>query len=165
MQLDNCEERRNATVVVVQPWEGGPAVRFVATHLNYRDEAERVREVEAIQRALKQGDGADLPIILAGDLNARPGAAPLKLFAADWKDAADDGGAGDAPGAATFPAEKPVRRIDYVLLRPAAGWRVVETKVVEEPVASDHRPVLAVVELLPEKAGPSTPAEAPRLQR
>lgn len=158
------EERRNATVVVVRPWEGGPALRFVATHLNYRDEAERVREVEAIQRALKQGEGADLPTVLAGDLNARPGTAPLKLFAPDWKDAAAEGGAGDAPEAATFPAEQPVRRIDYVMLRPAAAWRVAETKVVAEPVASDHRPVLAVVELLPEKAVQS-PAPAPQPRR
>ena len=163
------EERRNATVVTVRPWEGGPEVRFVGTHLNYRDESERVLEVKAILSALKQGQGGSLPTILAGDLNARPGTAPLKLFAPDWKDAAADRGAGDTPEAMTYPAEKPVRRIDYVLLHPAAAWRVVESKVVPEPVASDHRPVLAVVELLAgqaaPQAAPTAPAAAPQPQR
>jgi endonuclease/exonuclease/phosphatase (EEP) superfamily protein YafD len=39
-----------------------------------------------------------------------------------------------------------VRTIDYVLPRKADGWRVVETQVIEERVASDHRPVLVVLE-------------------
>ena len=45
----------------------------------------------------------------------------------------------------TFPAEKPDRWIDYVLVRPAEKWEVVEVRVIEEAVASDHRPLLAAV--------------------
>ena len=40
----------------------------------------------------------------------------------------------------------PRRQIDYVLYRPAGRFRVVEAKVIDETVASDHRPVLAVLE-------------------
>jgi endonuclease/exonuclease/phosphatase family metal-dependent hydrolase len=36
--------------------------------------------------------------------------------------------------------------VDYVLVRPADLWRVIESSVVDAPVASDHRPVLAVLE-------------------
>ena len=31
---------------------------------------------------------------------------------------------------------------------PAAAWRAHEVRVISEPLASDHRPVLAVLELL-----------------
>jgi endonuclease/exonuclease/phosphatase family metal-dependent hydrolase len=134
------EERRCALVATVRPWAAGPQVVFVATHLNHRDEAERVREVEEIQRVLA---GERRPTILAGDLNSRPATPPLQKFTGAWLDAA----ASTKPEASfTFPSDKPVRRIDYVLLRPATAWRVVDTAVVNEPVASDHRPVLAVVE-------------------
>ena len=134
------EERRCALVVTVRPWDAGPQVVFVATHLNHRDEAERVREVEAIHRVLAD---EKRPTILAGDLNSRPATPPVQRFAGAWLDAA---GAAKAESSLTFPSDKPVRRIDYVLLRPAAQWRVVETAVLDEPVASDHRPMLAVVE-------------------
>ena len=43
----------------------------------------------------------------------------------------------------------PVAASDDVLVRPAGRFRVVEAKVIAEKVASDHRPVLEVVELLP----------------
>jgi endonuclease/exonuclease/phosphatase family metal-dependent hydrolase len=134
------EERRCALVATVRPWGPGPQVAFVATHLNHRDEAERVREVEEIHRVLAD---ERRPTVLAGDLNARPATPPLQRFAGAWLDAA---AAANVESSFTFPSDKPVRRIDYVLLRPAGGWRVVETAVVNEPVASDHRPVLAVVE-------------------
>ena len=139
------EERRCALVVTVRPEEKRPEITFVATHLNYRDEAERLREAEELHRVLK--DVEKKPTILAGDLNAKPDSKTIRRFVPVWKDAAAEGGGGDADAAMTFPAQKPVRRIDFVLLRPPSAWNVLETKVVAEPVASDHRPVLAVVEL------------------
>ena len=134
------EERRCALVVTVRPWDGDAEVVFVATHLNYRDEPERVREAEAIKRLLAE---EKRPTVLAGDLNSRPATPPIQCFAGAWLDAAALARPQDS---FTFPADKPVRRIDYVLLRPAEAWRVVETTVIDEPVASDHRPMLAVVE-------------------
>ena len=50
----------------------------------------------------------------------------------------------------TFPSASPRIKIDYVLFRPEARWKVLETKVIDEKVASDHNPVLVVLELLPE---------------
>jgi endonuclease/exonuclease/phosphatase (EEP) superfamily protein YafD len=37
-------------------------------------------------------------------------------------------------------------RVDYVLIRPAGRWRVVESSIVDDAVASDHRPLLVVLE-------------------
>jgi endonuclease/exonuclease/phosphatase family metal-dependent hydrolase len=47
----------------------------------------------------------------------------------------------------TVPVGKPSRQIDYVLFRPAAQWKVVEARVLDEAVASDQRAILAVLEL------------------
>jgi len=43
----------------------------------------------------------------------------------------------------TFPADHPEREIDFVLYRPPERLRLIEYRVVDERVASDHRPVLA----------------------
>ena len=51
----------------------------------------------------------------------------------------------------TFPSDEPIKKIDYVLFRPAHRWRILEKRVIDERVASDHRPVLVVLELLPDK--------------
>jgi len=48
----------------------------------------------------------------------------------------------------TVPAAKPVRQIDYILVRPKNRWKVIETKVLDEAVASDHRAIFAVIELI-----------------
>ena len=45
----------------------------------------------------------------------------------------------------TFPATQPTRQIDYVFFRPHDRWEWVSTRAIDEPIASDHRPV--VVEL------------------
>ncbi|NIP83602.1 MAG: hypothetical protein GWM90_32000, partial [Gemmatimonadetes bacterium] len=44
----------------------------------------------------------------------------------------------------TFPSDAPVREIDFVMVRPAEAFEVVEHRVIAEPLASDHRPLLAV---------------------
>jgi endonuclease/exonuclease/phosphatase family metal-dependent hydrolase len=133
-------EKRCGLAAVVRPWEGGPELTFVSTHLDqHRDESDRLAQAEELQRALlKKGDRR--AIILAGDLNAVPASETMKRFAGKWTDA---GAEANGP---TVPSSKPTRRIDYVLLRPAAVWRAGETKVLDEPVASDHRPVLAELE-------------------
>ena len=46
----------------------------------------------------------------------------------------------------TYPSKKPGKQIDFIFYRPTDAWRVVETKVLNEPVASDHCPILAVLE-------------------
>ena len=40
----------------------------------------------------------------------------------------------------------PQSKIDYILVRDIDPWRVVEVTILDEPVASDHNPVLAVLQ-------------------
>ena len=97
---------------------------------------------------------------MAGDLNADPDRAPVRsLVDAGLVDAW--AAAGTGPGH-TIPANAPRRRIDYVLAGP--GVTVVEAAVLDDlgPAMaglSDHRPVLAVLEVAP--AGPPTPSPEP----
>jgi endonuclease/exonuclease/phosphatase family metal-dependent hydrolase len=44
----------------------------------------------------------------------------------------------------TFPSDKPVRQIDYVITRPVQLWKPIEMRVIDEAIASDHRPLLTV---------------------
>ena len=135
-------ERRIAVSAKLRPWgNDGPQVMFVGTHLDHtRDDSDRRRQADEINRLFVRNDGT--PVILAGDLNSVPDSEVMKRFQKHWKDAAASVG----PQGNTVPAGKPRNRIDYVLLRPADAWHVVETTVLDEPVASDHRPVLAVLQ-------------------
>ena len=115
---------------------------FTGTHLDHvQDPENRMRQAGALLAA-QEGDGAT-PAILAGDLNCGPGSAPYRLLERVWASAW--GGA----AAPSWPADGPARDLDHVLVRPAGRWRVLEVRVLGEAVASDHRPVLAVLELLP----------------
>jgi endonuclease/exonuclease/phosphatase (EEP) superfamily protein YafD len=82
------------------------------------------------------------PAILAGDMNAVPDSKPVAALSRVWTAVQ-----GAAP-LLTSPAATPRRQIDYIFVRPANRWRVVEIRVLDEAVASDHRPLFAVVELL-----------------
>ena len=45
----------------------------------------------------------------------------------------------------TFPSDRPEREIDFIGFRPAHRFEVLEYRVLNERVASDHRPVLMVL--------------------
>ena len=122
--------------------QGGPGLLFLGTHLDFRpQEDERMASAKTINELIKKH--GDKPALIAGDFNATPESAPIQEFRKEWKVAGWDGA--DAKGILTFPADKPDRRIDYVMYRPANRWEVVEVRVLDEPVASDHRPVLTVL--------------------
>lgn len=111
----------------------GAAVRVLNTHLDYRADP-RVRKQQVVEMLAYIGS-ASTPTLVLGDLNANPDAPelqPLRERLHDtWQDAAGPG--------FTFPADKPVKRIDYVLASSHFQVRAASVPVTE---ASDHRPVL-----------------------
>lgn len=115
----------------------GRDLSFVTTHLDHQLAAEREQQAAKLNELFS---GTDRPVILAGDLNATPDSKEFAALTAKWTDAT----AGKA--LLTIPVDKPTRQIDHVLFRPADRFRVVSAVVVDEPVASDHRPVLVVLE-------------------
>ena len=132
-------EPRAAIAVRVRPDPGGPVLVFAGTHLDHTgDPADRIAQARVLLRVFAREETG--PVLLAGDLNALPGADPMPALCAAFADA------GRELALPTYPSAAPVRRIDYVLARPPAAWRVVSVEVTPEEVASDHRPLLVVLE-------------------
>lgn len=124
----------------------GPGLFFFNTHLDYRPpDDERMHSAITINELLAKG--MDDLAILAGDLNAEPGSGPIEELRKQWKIVGYQAKI-TSPATLpllTYPSEKPEKWIDYILVRPAETWEVVEVRVIEEAVASDHRPLLAVL--------------------
>ncbi|MFD7063151.1 endonuclease/exonuclease/phosphatase family protein [Streptomyces sp. NPDC059906] len=119
----------------------GVAVQVFVTHLDYRADPAVRRAQVADTRRIMARERAERPgahQFLLGDFNAEPSAPELAPL---WKEL-NDAGAGTS---ATYPAEAPVKRIDYVLA--GKEVRIRSSAVPEEPAASDHRPVVADVSL------------------
>ena len=137
---DKAEPRAALEVHIELP--GGVKIAFVGTHLDHqRDQGNRMMQAK---RIMELYENYNLPIVLAGDLNAAPGSDPINLLSRQWSYAAQD------DPEPTIPSVKPARKIDYIMYKPKGRWKIVEVRVIDEKVASDHCPVFAVLELLPE---------------
>jgi endonuclease/exonuclease/phosphatase family metal-dependent hydrolase len=113
-----------------------PDVRFVGTHVHHVSEDFRAAQAKRLIEIL----GDDGNVILTGDFNAIPGSPTMNLLLAHYADTIAD-------TALTYPASQPVKKIDWVLLPRSSRWRVVDSRVIDEPIASDHRPVVVELEL------------------
>ncbi len=119
-------------------------VRFLNTHFDWTQsigsQEARMATVDVIERGFFKE--SVLPSILTGDLNAIPNSEPLKkLNKKGWIT--------NKPRSKLFtiPVLNPKRQIDYVLVRPRKDWKIIDAKVLDEPVASDHLPIIMVLEL------------------
>jgi endonuclease/exonuclease/phosphatase family metal-dependent hydrolase len=119
----------------------GVSARFLSTHLDDRDDStERLLSVTAINDLVATFGGQ--PVVLAGDLNARPADEEIQILASTWL---------THTGAELYshPAIDPDKQLDYVAARTPAQWRIVSARVLDDAVASDHRAILMVLELAP----------------
>ena len=117
----------------------GKPLRFISTHFQHNVAEDRLAEAKAINKLFGRDD--KMPTILAGDMNAVPDSDPIRELLKRWSNATDE------PASPTAPSKNPTSRIDYIFYRPASMFHVSHTKVIEESLASDHRPVLAVLEM------------------
>lgn len=112
-----------------------------ATHFSLT-EADRLASAEILIRETAQ---IDKPVFFAGDLNALPESATIKLLEQHFTLLTDKNGF-------TFPADTPDRCIDYIFARNpktpfGKEFKVISTTVLPEPMASDHRPVMVKLKL------------------
>jgi len=122
----------------------GARFAVAGTHLDVVADP-RLRHVEELHAAVTAHVPADVPAIVAGDLNDDPGSAVWGRLAACGVDAWAQ--CGDGPGY-TSTATQPRRRIDAVFADPRLT--VVSAAVLDQSdvrVASDHRPLLVEIEL------------------
>ena len=109
-------------------------IRFISVHLGL-EENERIAQTTAIEKQFRDLTGA---AILCGDFNATSGSPPMRILQPAWQ---------EIPGGEkllTEPADQPKVGIDHFLTRNLARGGSVE--VLPEAVASDHRPILAVLD-------------------
>ena len=131
----NGEQRGILSVSIRLPNQQ-ESISVFATHFDHRrSDEERVLSGEQTN-SMVNGKGL---AILMGDINDIIGSRTMDLLDRNWKRV------NDVP-LPTIPVSEPKRQIDFILVRPADRWKMVETKVVEEPIASDHRPFFAVIE-------------------
>ena len=119
----------------------GKRITFVTTHLDYQFADGRVFETEQLLKFLEDVKG---PLIVVADLNDIPEGSAYKLMRTLFDDAWISSRAkGDG---FSFPADKPVKRIDHIFYR--SGDRVrTKNACVVETLASDHVPVVAELEI------------------
>ena len=130
------EPRVALAAAVVLP--GGDTLVAIGVHFDWvEDDGFRFAQARTLAAVL---DTLSHPYVLLGDLNDVPGSRTLELFHARAREATKPDG-----GRLTFPSGKPVKEIDHVFAAPRDRWRIREVRVAAEPLASDHRPVLAVL--------------------
>ena len=105
---------------------------FACTHLSLTEE-DRLASLEIIKQSAK---ASDKPFFLAGDLNDTPESKFIQGLQKDFQVLT-------STKAPTYPSTEPKETIDYI-----AAWQPTSTsfaalssQVVEEPLASDHRPI------------------------
>jgi len=124
----------------------GRELQVLVTHLGLT-RRERLAQVEALLGPLWMGDPrCAAPRLLCGDLNCRPGSPEHRRLEETLVDAALV--SPPAGGSATFPALRPLVRLDHVLVSPDV--RVLRTAVPrnrELRRASDHLPLLVDLQI------------------
>lgn len=116
----------------------GDTLRFINTHLDHtREPADRIAQAGRLVALLPE---SPYPSILAGDLNDVPESDAIRLLETVWTATYDR-----QQPQPTFPSENPRVQIDYVMVHPEERWRVMESRVIPDPVASDHCAYLVVL--------------------
>ena len=124
-------------VLQVDVMIGGKPLTFCSTHFDHRSGETRQIQAKAMDEALL---AIGHPLIVAGDFNARPGSDTMERIATSWHLVKKLG------SPLTSPASEPRAEIDYIITRNLPTEKST-SKVVEEKVASDHRPVSATIRL------------------
>lgn len=138
VKLPKGNEPRVALAVEVA-LPSGESIMLVNVHFDWvKDDAFRFAQAQELRSYL---DTLEIAYILLGDFNDQRGSRTLELLSRDSVDAlkpADD--------YFTFSSDKPTVEIDFIFAAPKSKWSVQKVKVIDEPIASDHRPVLAVLQ-------------------
>lgn len=136
--LPEGAEPRTALDARVQLPTGGELI-LCGIHF-YASEAERLAQAQTVAELYA---GNDLPMIVAGDFNSRPGSVVMEHMNEHWVNAEK------GEDRFTFSSTEPTSEIDFILYRPAHRFEVVSIDVLDEPLISDHRPVLLALRYRP----------------
>lgn len=131
-------EPRSVAMITVEA--EGMKFNFAATHLDHLGaEDNRILQANRLVKDLTQS-----PLILAGDLNALPSSQTIGILKQQFT-------MGCLNCAYTFPSDKPDRTIDYIMYKPANHFRVISYGPVTGKLASDHLPLVAILQMAKKK--------------
>jgi endonuclease/exonuclease/phosphatase family metal-dependent hydrolase len=125
--LPGREEMRSMLVVELQDYV------VCCTHLSLNEE-DRQASIKLIQQFTEKY--TTKPVFLAGDFNALPHSEEIKGLSNNWILLSDS-------SQATFPSDIPTQVIDYIFMKSNGKFNhiIKSAEVVNEPMASDHRPL------------------------
>ncbi len=116
---------------------GSDTIAVINVHFDWvGNDTLRYAQAEALTRVL---DTLSRPYVVLGDFNDEPGSRTLALFRERATEAVKSG------ERFTFPSDTPVKEIDFVFAAPRSAWQHATSRVVDERIASDHRPVHATI--------------------
>lgn len=131
-------EQRGVLAVDIQLSEDR-LLTFCSTHFDHRrPDSERIASAEFVNKMLETRSKSGRSVLLAGDLNDVLGSKMFEMLSSHWRSA-------NAEPIATIPVQRPARQIDFVLIPKQSDWVVESVEVLDESVASDHRPLLVVL--------------------
>ena len=137
----NTREAERRGFIRTEVTVNGRILNFVTTHLDYQYEDGRLFEAQQLLRALRDVKG---PLIVVGDFNDVTAGRAYQLMRYQFDDAwiasrgTDQG--------FSYPADKPMKRIDYIFFRSTDLVRTNRAWTVNT-LASDHIPVMAELEI------------------
>ncbi|MFT2009988.1 endonuclease/exonuclease/phosphatase family protein [Pontibacter sp. 13R65] len=116
----------------------GTAIRFGSTHLDaQKDPLNRKMQVEEIRRI---ASSEKLPFVIAGDFNATPESDEMVMLDKSFTRTCQT-------CAPTIPVVQPTKAIDFIAFKPAVKFSVASHQVIQERYASDHLPVVALINM------------------
>jgi endonuclease/exonuclease/phosphatase family metal-dependent hydrolase len=137
--LPDDEPRAALEITTVLPSKD--TIAFIGTHLDHLNvDINKIMQAKEINKVFSTNK---YPTILAGDLNAEPNSNTMNILESYWTASYDK--TNPQP---TFSSENPTQKIDYVLFYPKHKWKVLETKVICDTIASDHCAYLVTLQLL-----------------
>ncbi|WP_411274901.1 endonuclease/exonuclease/phosphatase family protein [Daejeonella sp.] len=116
----------------------GLVIRFGSTHLDAQ--ASPLNREKQIAEIVEISSSETLPFIIAGDFNAQQVSSVIKKLDESFTRTCQD-------CAPTFPVVNPGRAIDFIAFSNTSKIKVISHSVVQEHYASDHLPVVALLQI------------------
>ena len=139
--FENKREAERRGMLRIEVEVDGKTLHFITTHLDYQFEDGRLFETEQMLKFLESVKG---PTIVVADLNDVPTGSAYQLIRTKFDDAWVTSGA--KTEGFSYPADKPLKRIDHIFYRTGDRMRARKSWVIEA-LASDHIPVLSELEI------------------
>ena len=108
---------------------------IACTHLDLEEE----QRMASVPHIIEEAQRWRKPFILAGDWNDTPNSEFLQEMTKYFTILSND--------EASYPADEPQECIDYIAIFKDFNAETIESQVIDEPEASDHRPVVVIMQL------------------